>query len=84
MTSAGEAVLYPRTPGEVVEAVRAALEQEAPLAVEGTGSKAGLGRPVQAARTLSLKDMTGVTLYEPEELVLSAKAGTPVVIELHS
>lgn len=78
MTADGEAVLYPRTPGEVVEAVGAALAEEAPLAVEGTGSKAGLGRPVQAARTLSLKDMTGVTLYEPEELVLSAKAGTPV------
>ena len=28
--------------------------------------------------TLDLSDLAGVTLYEPEELVLSAQAGTPL------
>ncbi|WP_427025679.1 glycolate oxidase subunit GlcE [Aureimonas ureilytica] len=65
-----------------VEALRdvlaEALAREEPLAVEGRGSKAGLGRPVQAARTLSTSALTGVNFYEPEELVISAKAGTPI------
>ena len=71
-------VLRPETPEDVRDIVAAAVSAEEPLAVEGTGSKRGLGRPVQAARTLSLSAMSGITLYEPEELVLSAKAGTPI------
>ncbi|WP_416356977.1 glycolate oxidase subunit GlcE [Aureimonas phyllosphaerae] len=70
--------LRPRSPEEVLEIVAAALADETPLAVEGSGSKAGLGRPVQAARTLSLSALSGLHFYEPEELVLSARAGTPI------
>src|SRR6202030_262133 len=36
------------------------------------------GRPAQTDLTLNLSALTGVTLYEPQELVLSAKAGTPL------
>ena len=43
----------------------------------GQGSKRALGRPAQTEATLDLSGLAGVTLYEPEELVLSAKAGTP-------
>ncbi|KAB0682616.1 glycolate oxidase subunit GlcE [Aureimonas leprariae] len=71
-------ILHPQSDADVVEAIRDALAEGAPLGVEGTGSKSGLGRPVQAARTLSLAELSGVTLYEPEELVLSARAGTPI------
>jgi len=48
------------------------------LEVAGRGSKRGLGRPSQTDLTLDLSGLSGVTLYEPEELVLSAKAGTPL------
>ena len=34
--------------------------------------------PAQWDLSLDLSDLSGVTLYEPEELVLSAKAGTPL------
>ncbi|KQT69759.1 MULTISPECIES: glycolate oxidase subunit GlcE [unclassified Aureimonas] len=71
-------VLVPQSVEEVREIVAAAVSQREPLAIEGTGSKRGLGRPVQAARTLSLAGLSGVTLYEPDELVLSARAGTPI------
>ncbi|WP_279480611.1 glycolate oxidase subunit GlcE [Aureimonas sp. SK2] len=71
-------VLKPRSPEEVREIVAAALGREEPIAVEGSGSKAGLGRPTQAARTLSLEGLSGLHFYEPEELVLSARAGTPI------
>ncbi|WP_082640369.1 glycolate oxidase subunit GlcE [Aureimonas sp. N4] len=67
---------------ESVEALRGvvaeALARKEPLAVEGRGSKTGLGRPVQAAHTLSLAGLSGVNFYEPEELVISARAGTPI------
>jgi glycolate oxidase FAD binding subunit len=59
----------------VVQAARAARE---PLAIEGQGSKRGLLRPVQAARSLSTRGLTGVTLYRPSELIISARAGTPL------
>ncbi|WAJ31565.1 glycolate oxidase subunit GlcE [Jeongeupella avenae] len=61
--------------------VRAAVADEAPLLIEGAGSKRGLGKPsggLANARRLSLAECRGVTLYEPEELVLSARAGTPI------
>ncbi|MBP0614633.1 glycolate oxidase subunit GlcE [Jiella mangrovi] len=73
-----KSILRPETTEDIRDIVAAAVSAQEPLAVEGTGSKRGLGRPVQAARTLSLTKMSGVTLYEPEELVLSAKAGTPI------
>ena len=55
-----------------------AVSEETPLEVVGQGSKRGLGRPLQCRQTIDLSGFTGVTLYEPEELVLSAKAGTPI------
>lgn len=74
----GEADLRPTSADDILEAIAAALTEEAPLEIVGQASKREIGRPVQAERTLDLSDLTGVTLYEPEELVLSAKAGTPL------
>ncbi|GGF80730.1 2-hydroxy-acid oxidase [Azorhizobium oxalatiphilum] len=62
----------------LVEAVRAAIEAGKTLDVCGRGSKRDLGRPGQTDWTLDLSALAGVTLYEPEELILSAKGGTPV------
>jgi len=70
--------LCPRDEAEVVEAVRWAVSQGHTLDVAGSRSKAALGRHIQTDFTLELSALAGVTLYEPEELVLSAKAGTPV------
>ncbi|HET7157113.1 MAG TPA: FAD-binding protein, partial [Hyphomicrobiaceae bacterium] len=50
----------------------------APLEVSGGGTKQGIGRPMQTAANVSAKAMRGVTLYEPTEMVMSARAGTPL------
>ncbi|KAA0971869.1 glycolate oxidase subunit GlcE [Aureimonas fodinaquatilis] len=68
----------PQTAEDVRDIVLDAVAQATPLAIEGTGTKHFLGKPVQAAATLSTAGLSGVTLYEPEELVLSARAGTPM------
>ncbi|MEP9385908.1 FAD-binding protein [Mesorhizobium sp. KR9-304] len=68
----------PFTPTDVATAVQWALSEEAPLEILGHGSKRGIGRPQQCEHAIDLSALSGVTLYEPEELVLSAKAGTPI------
>ncbi|MGQ9366791.1 glycolate oxidase subunit GlcE [Azospirillum sp. ST 5-10] len=70
--------LRPDTPAQLVDAVRWALANEEPLEVRGRGTKRGLGRPVQAAHALDLSALAGVVAYEPEELILTVKAGTPM------
>ena len=55
-----------------------AVSEDAPVEILGHGSKRGIGRPSQCEHAIDLSAMSGVTLYEPEELVLSAKAGTPI------
>jgi glycolate oxidase FAD binding subunit len=71
-------VLAPADEAGVAAAVVAAHAAREPLAIEGRGTKRGLLRPVQAARTLSVRNLSGITLYRPSELVLSARAGTPI------
>jgi glycolate oxidase FAD binding subunit len=70
--------LKPRDGKDVEDAVRFALSNDTPLEIVGHGSKRALGRPSQTDLTLDLSGLSGVTLYEPEELVLSARAGTPL------
>ncbi|MBY6243271.1 glycolate oxidase subunit GlcE [Methylosinus sp. Sm6] len=71
-------LVSPRDESDVLDAVRDALADESPLAIRGHGSKAALGRAATPAHILSLAALSGVTLYEPEELVLTARAGTPL------
>jgi glycolate oxidase FAD binding subunit len=70
--------LSPRDESDVADAIHDALAAEAPLAIRGHGSKSALGRACPCERILSLAAISGVTLYEPEELVLTARAGTPL------
>ncbi len=70
--------LKPRDAVDVEQAVRSALAGGKTLELVGRGSKRAIGRAAQWDATLDLSGLSGVTLYEPEELVLSAKAGTPL------
>jgi glycolate oxidase FAD binding subunit len=72
------ATLDIRDAADAAEAIAAANARRAPLAIVGAGTKRRLGRPAPVAQEISTRALTGVTLYEPEELVLSARAGTPL------
>ena len=71
-------LLKPRDAKDVEGAAQWALAEGKTLEIVGHGSKRGLGRAAQWDLTLDLSDLSGVTLYEPEELILSARAGTPI------
>ena len=68
--------MTPADEAGLILAVTAAYESGTPLEILGNGSKRGLLRPVQAARTLSASALRGISLYSPQELILSAGAGT--------
>src|SRR5256885_17015309 len=71
-------VIKPRDAKDVEAAVQWALGESKTLEIVGQGSKRAIGRAAQWDLSLDLSDLSGVTLYEPDELVLSAKAGTPI------
>jgi glycolate oxidase FAD binding subunit len=66
------------TEESIVATVAEAVRTHEPLLIQGNGTKAGMLRPVQAARTLSTAGLSGVNLYAPKELIISAWAGTPL------
>jgi len=68
----------PETEDQVRDLVAWAAAEETPLEVLGRGTKRGLGRPVEADHALDLSGLSGIVLYEPAELVMSARPGTPL------
>jgi glycolate oxidase FAD binding subunit len=46
--------------------------------IVGGGSKRTIGRPSNTTHMLTTRAMKGIALYEPTEMVMSARAGTPV------
>lgn len=69
-------ILKPDDATQLFDAVKWAAAEERPLDILGQGTKRAIGRPSQHEFSLDLSSLTGVTLYEPEELVLSARAAT--------
>lgn len=66
------------TEDSILATVADAVQRREPLLIEGNGTKAGMLRPVQAARSLSTSGLSGINLYAPKELIISAWAGTPL------
>ncbi|HEV8029701.1 MAG TPA: glycolate oxidase subunit GlcE [Stellaceae bacterium] len=68
----------PTSIDELRAAIGDALAAEEPMEVIAGGSKRGLGRPMQTPRTLDLSGIAGIRSYQPNELVLTAGAATPL------
>jgi glycolate oxidase FAD binding subunit len=62
---------------QYIDRVRSAAASGTPLAIQGNGTRAFLGRIV-SGEPLSMTDYRGIIDYSPPELVLSARAGTPL------
>jgi glycolate oxidase FAD binding subunit len=58
-------------------AVRSAAAERRALEIRGAGTRAGQGRPV-AGDPLDAAAHRGLVDYDPAELVLTARAGTPL------
>lgn len=71
---------HPTSESELAGIVAAAQAAATPLSIEGGGTRRALGRTTQAAATVSLARLSEITLHEPAEMILSARAGTPVSV----
>ena len=71
-------VIKPDAEADVHDAIRDAARVATPLAIEGNGTKRSLGRTVGSETVLRMAGLTGITMYEPAEMVFSARAGTPM------
>lgn len=63
----------------LLEQVRQAIADRKPLYIRGAGSKQHLGRPV-AGRDIDTRGHCGIVAYEPSELVVTVRAGTPLSV----
>lgn len=59
------------------EQILNAAKQKTPLSIQGGGTKSWYGNPNQYA-TLDTRSYSGILEYQPEELVITACAGTPL------
>jgi glycolate oxidase FAD binding subunit len=75
--------IVPADAAGLAAAIGEAYAAGTPVSVCGNGSKRGLLRPVQAGKTISTRSLSGVSLYSPQELILSAGAGTPMA-DIHA
>ena len=62
---------------EIVDRIRAATAQRSPLRIRGGGSKDFHGERLEG-ELLDTRGLQGIVSYEPSELVVTVRAGTPL------
>ncbi|HWJ68661.1 MAG TPA: glycolate oxidase subunit GlcE [Sphingobium sp.] len=70
-------MMRPDTIDQLCDIIRDARAAGGKLAIRGGGSKAGFGAPT-GAPPLDMSAFTGIVDYDPAELVLTVRAGTPL------
>ena len=69
-------ILTPSDEKQLSEIISQANSDKTSLRIKGGGTRLGLGNLVKADKELSLKKLSGISLYEPGALTLVVKAGT--------
>jgi glycolate oxidase FAD binding subunit len=70
--------LIPHTETDAAYVIRNAAAQGTRLSLCGGNSRVGFGNPVEGAEAMSSRGLSGIVDYEPAEMVMTARAGTPV------
>jgi glycolate oxidase FAD binding subunit len=70
--------LRPGDVAELCDVIARASAQGRTLRLRGGGSKDDVGAPTPAAQIVDLRGFCGIVEYDPPELVLTARAGTPL------
>ncbi len=73
-----QSLLTPANEWELSRMLGEASARRSPIEVMGRGSKRAVGRPTQASAQLTTSGLSGVILYEPTELVMAVRSGTPL------
>jgi glycolate oxidase len=63
---------------ELAERIRAARAEGLRVLPQGAGTKPALARPPDGVEPLPVAGLRGIVHYDPEELTLTARAGTPL------
>ncbi len=70
--------LCPTTEEEAAEIIRAHAQAGTPLSLAGGNTRSGFGNAVTAEHRLRSTELSGIVAYNPGEMVLTARAGTPL------
>ncbi|WP_454848324.1 FAD-binding protein [Rhizobium binxianense] len=70
--------MIPTSEEEAAELIRAHARVGVPLAISGGDTRSGFGNAVPASARLRSTGLTGIVSYNPGEMVMTARAGTPL------
>ena len=70
--------IAPQNFAELEQAMSAIVGDKTPVEITALGTKTGLGRPAEIGHRLDVSALSGVMDYEPEELIITAHAATPL------
>src|SRR4051812_32489952 len=71
-------ILKVRDAKDVEQVVRAAIASEQPLEITGHRSRRQIGQPMATNALLELSALNAVSAYEPNELIITVQAGSPL------
>ncbi len=71
-------MLRPDNTTELAEIIGAAAQENRTLEIRGGGGKADFAAPRACDDVIDMRGFSGITSYDPAELVLTAGAGTPL------
>ncbi|MFN7025269.1 MAG: FAD-binding protein, partial [Pseudorhizobium sp.] len=70
--------LTPHTENDAAYVIRNAAADRKTVSIIGNGTRNGFGNRIACDETLSSSALTGIVDYEPAEMVMTVRAGTPV------